>query len=462
MLCRFQQAVVAAHMAETKNLAYIEPLRAFAALREAMPHAVWLDGEQGGQYSIVTAAPRLLLVYDGQRTVGTADDGTVWTSAEDPLALLAEALGPTQQGPAPFFGGAIGYFSYELGRRLQGQTPPLTQSPEMAVGLYDWALVIDHQAGTATLNGNAPSHLPRLLAQTTAQPGAWQVDQRVEAIPDSADYARAFDRIKHYLRDGDCYQVNLARQFRRRFQGDPLGVYAQFRGLAGGPFSAYLDLPGGPVLSGSPERFLKLRDGVVETRPIKGTRRRSSDPEEDARLAQALLSSEKDRAENVMIVDLLRNDISRACATGSVSVPQLFALESYATVHHMVSVVTGRIAPEHNATDLLRDCLPGGSITGAPKFRAMEIIAELEHAPRGVYCGAIGYIGYDGVMDTNIAIRTINARDGWLDYRAGGGLVYDSECSAEFAETEFKAAAFVDVMIKSTAGRKQAQGEKNE
>lgn len=462
MLCRFQQAVVAVRMAETKNLAFIEPLRAFAALRDAMPHAVWLDGEHGSQYSILTAGPRLLLVFDGQRTFGTAADGAIWTSADDPLGLLAEALGPVQQGPAPFFGGAIGYFSYELGRRLQGQIPLLSQSPEMAVGLYDWALVIDHHAKTATLNGNAPAELPDLFTKTTAQPGAWQVAAAVEATPECDDYAQAFARVQQYLRDGDCYQVNLARQFRRKFSGDPLGVYSQFRGLAGGPFSAYLDLPGGPVLSGSPERFLSLRDGRVETRPIKGTRRRAADPIEDACLAQALLSSEKDRAENVMIVDLLRNDISRACAIGSVSVPQLCALESYATVHHMVSVVTGQIAPEHNATDLLRDCLPGGSITGAPKFRAMEIIAELEHAPRGVYCGAIGYLGYDGAMDTNIAIRTLSARDGWLDYRAGGGLVYDSEWSAEFAETEFKAAAFVDVMIKSNEGVEVEQGEKNE
>lgn len=449
MLERNPQTVVATHMAETKNLAYIEPLRAFAALREVLPQPVWLDGEHGGNYSILSAAPRLTLVFDGRHTVGTKADGTVWTSDGDPLSLLADALGPLQSGPAPFFGGAIGYFSYELGRRLQGQAPAPGVIPEMAVGIYDWALVIDHQTGTASINGDAPPGLVALLGQSTAQPGPWQTQRPIQASPERTEYQAAFARVRQYLRDGDCYQVNLARRFQMQFSGDPLGVYSRFRGLAGGPFSAYLDLPGGPVLSGSPERFLRLRDGVVETRPIKGTRPRSADPIEDQRLAEDLLTSAKDRAENVMIVDLLRNDIGRACAIGSVSVPQLCALESYATVHHMVSVVTGRIAENCGATDLLRDCLPGGSITGAPKFRAMEIIAELERAPRGVYCGAIGYIGYDGAMDTNIAIRTITAANGWLDYQAGGGLVYDSEWVAEFAETESKAAAFVDVMIES-------------
>lgn len=449
-------------MAETKNLAYIEPLRAYAALREAMPHAVWLDGEQGGHLSILTAAPRLLLVSDGELTTGTMPDGKVWTSNEDPLALLNAALGPLQTGPAPFFGGAIGYFSYELGRRLQGQSPPMSGAPEMAVGLYDWALVIDHNTQTAALNGVFPAAVPTLLAQATAQPGAWHTQSPIAANPQADGYKKAFAKVRQYLRNGDCYQVNLAREFGMAFSGDPLGVYARFRGLAGGPFSAYLDLPGGPVLSGSPERFLHLRDGVVETRPIKGTRRRAQDPVEDAQLAEALLTSAKDRAENVMIVDLLRNDIGRSCAIGSVSVPQLCALESYATVHHMVSVVTGQIATGCAATDLLRNCLPGGSITGAPKYRAMEIIDELEHLPRGVYCGAIGYIGYDGAMDTNIAIRTMTAREGWLDYRAGGGLVYDSECAAEFAETESKAAAFFDVMIDTDESSKAKQGEKHE
>ncbi|MEX0386682.1 aminodeoxychorismate synthase component I [Spiribacter sp. 227] len=425
----------------------------FAALRERMPAPVWLDGAAGGRYSIMSAAPRSVLVSRGGRTWSLPDGARADHALQpggpgdlgtgDPLALLGECLGDGPTGMAPFAGGAIGYFGYELGRRLQGQRPLDAGMPEMAVGLYDWALVMDHRAGRAWLAGEPPTGTTGWLQRPPqAEPGGWQAESDVRAMPGFDGYARAFERVQHYLHAGDCYQVNLARHLQAAFSGDPLGVYADFRGRAGGPFAAYLDLPGGPVLSGSPERFLQLRDGMVETRPIKGTRRRESDPRRDAAVRAALQASAKDRAENVMIVDLLRNDLGRGCETGSVAVPRLFALESFATVHHMVSVVTGRLADGRGATDLLRDCLPGGSITGAPKLRAMEIIDELEAGPRGVYCGAIGYIGHDGAMDTNIAIRTLTARDGWLDYRAGGGVVVDSRVRAEFDETESKAVAF--------------------
>ena len=430
-----------------------DPIATFAALRGRMPAAVWLDGAAGGRYSIMSAAPRGLLVSRSGRTrwlPGQASVAEALSPAAgrdlgegDPLALLNDYLGDAPPAMAPFAGGAIGYFGYELGRRLQGQVPGDAGMPEMAVGLYDWALVIDHRAGRAWLAGEPPTGLAGWLRRTPqATPGPWQAESDVRAAPGYDGYARAFDRVQHYLHAGDCYQVNLARHLQAAFSGDPLGVYTDFRGRAGGPFSAYLELPGGPILSGSPERFLQLRDGMVETCPIKGTRRRDADPCRDAARRAALQASAKDRAENVMIVDLLRNDLGKVCETGSITVPRLFALESFATVHHMVSVVTGRLAAARTATDLLRDCLPGGSITGAPKIRAMEIIDELEDGPRGVYCGAIGYIGHDGAMDTNIAIRTMTARDGWLDYRAGGGVVVDSRCRAEFEETESKAVAF--------------------
>ena len=440
-------------MADTPLPLPDDPVGTFAALRERMPAAVWLDGAAGGRYSLMSAAPRGQLVSRGGRTAwipaGASAQAPLRPAAAtdlgtgDPLALLAARLGDGPVGMAPFASGAIGYFGYELGRRLQGQALSDAGMPEMAVGLYDWALVMDHRAGRAWLAGEPPSGLADWLrCGPCSAPGPWRAESDVHATPGREGYARAFDRVQHYLRAGDCYQVNLARHLRAAFSGDPLGVYADFRGRAGGPFAAYLDLPGGPILSGSPERFLQLRDGVVETCPIKGTRRREADPAEDAAVRAALQQSPKDRAENLMIVDLLRNDLGRGCETGSVTVPRLFALESFATVHHMVSVVTGRPAAGRGATDLLRDCLPGGSITGAPKLRAMEIIDELEAGPRGVYCGAIGYIGHDGAMDTSIAIRTLTARDGWLDYRAGGGVVVDSRCRAEFEETESKAVAF--------------------
>ena len=445
------QTGLAGHMADIPLPLPDDPLATFAALRERLPAAVWLDGAAGGRYSIMTAAPRGQLVSRAGRTryyasasrASAPGDGGVDLGRADPLALLGERLGDGPVGMAPFAGGAIGYFGYELGRRLQGQAPADAGMPEMAVGLYDWALVIDHPAGRAWLAGEPPAGLVGWLrAAPRSMPGRWQALSEVSATPAAEGYARAFARVQHYLRAGDCYQVNLARHFSAAFDGDPLAVYADFRGRAGGPFAAYLDLPGGPVLSGSPERFLRLDKGWVETQPIKGTRARAADPQADAAVREALRASAKDRAENLMIVDLLRNDLGRSCETGSVSVPRLFALASYATVHHMVSTVTGRLAAGRQATDLLRDCLPGGSITGAPKLRAMEIIDELEAGPRGIYCGAIGYIGHDGAMDTSIAIRTMTARDGRLEYRAGGGVVVDSQAAAEFDETESKAVAF--------------------
>jgi para-aminobenzoate synthetase component 1 len=423
-----------------------------AAIRRDWPAVVWLDGDAGGDHSIISAAPREQLIsrYGETWVADPRSDRPVEHLGDgDPLVHLRERLGPLQPGQAPFAGGAIGYFSYELGRRLQGQPVADAGMPEMAVGLYDWALVLDHRRHRAWLSGHPPEGLADRLAGGEQPPVAdWMAGDSGYDAPELAGYADAFHRVMRYLRGGDCYQVNLARRFSAAFTGDPLGVYRDFRGLAGGPFAAYLDLPGGPILSGSPERFLRLRDGCVETCPIKGTRPRQADPAADARARESLRSSAKDRAENVMIVDLLRNDIGRCCATGTVAVPRLCALESFATVHHMVSVVTGRLDPRFHATDLLRDCLPGGSITGAPKYRAMEIIDELEERPRGVYCGAIGYIGYDGSMDSNIAIRTMTARDGRLDYRAGGGLVMDSACREEYDETRAKAKAFYRVLEK--------------
>ncbi len=456
---RHSQALVASSMTAIPLTYPANPVALFAALRANYPQAVWLDGAADQSTSIMAAAPREQIISRGGQTYlgcGRALGGA------DPLALVAQRLGPIRPTLAPFGGGAIGYFSYELGRRLQGQPLRRTQSPEMWVGLYDWAIVLNHSAQSAWLAGDAPASVLRWLAHApSASLGEWQALSAVSARPNNADYQHAFARVQSYLKAGDCYQINLARQFRAAFAGDPLAVYADFRSLAGGPFSAYLETPDGAVLSGSPERFLSLREGQIATHPIKGTRARQADAQADHAVRAELQASPKDRAENVMIVDLLRNDLGRSAQTGSVRVPQLCALESFPTVHHMVSVVTGELAPGRHATDLLRDCLPGGSITGAPKFRAMEIIDTLEAQPRGVYCGAIGYIGYDGAMDTNIAIRTMTAVDGWLDYRAGGGIVVDSVGEAEFAETESKAAAFrqlVDNANAKVAAKQQTLG----
>jgi para-aminobenzoate synthetase component 1 len=276
------------------------------------------------------------------------------------------------------------------------------------------------------------------------------VDFQLKSYPksnlDRAAYAAAFERIQHYIREGDCYQVNLAQRFAAHAEGDAWQAYRRLRAINPAPFSAYLSFPFGQILSASPERFLRLRNGQVETRPIKGTRPRNASPASDRALAEELRQSTKDRAENLMIVDLLRNDLGKSCEPGSIRVPALFAVESFATVHHLVSTIEGRLAPGMDALDLLRGCFPGGSITGAPKLRAMQIIEELEPNRRGVYCGSIGYIGYDGAMDTNIAIRTLVYSEGCLRFWAGGGIVSDSDLDAEYQETFDKAAAMLRLM----------------
>jgi len=419
------------------------------------PWCQWLDSgwpaASGGRYDILVMRPRTTLESEGGTTRITTRGRTA-ASEDDPLTLLQQQLDARRETVGasrwPFAGGAVGYFSYDLGRRLHGLPVRAGAGPEMRVGLYDWALVTDHhQRLSAVLGEIDPQTLlwlrERLFAcQGTALP-AFRLSGGITRVPDAEAYGQAFRRVQHYLHAGDCYQVNLARRLSAPFRGDPLGAWLRMRERAPGPFGAWQSFPGQQVLSISPERFLRLEDGEVDTRPIKGTRRRGGSPQLDRRLAEALQQSAKDRAENVMIVDLLRNDIGQVCETGSVRVPLLCRLETYPAVHHLVSYVTGRLARGRTATDLLRACLPGGSITGAPKRRAMEIIDELEPGPRGVYCGAIGYIGWDGNMDTNIAIRTAVCDNGEIRYWAGGGVVVDSQEEAELRETVDKALPFL-------------------
>ncbi len=420
----------------------------FAAVADA-PWAAFLDSgppeARSGRWDVVAADPVATLVTRGAVTEVTGLPGPR-ARPEDPFALVREALGP-RRDPAPgvpFAGGLLGWFGYDLARRIERLPARAADGeglPEMALGLYPWAVVVDHRERRAWLAGEADAALARRLAGP-APAGGEGGSFRVHGAPvvnlDGSAYRDAFARVQAYIRAGDCYQVNLARRFAVAAEGDPWTAYRRLRRLNPAPFAAFLRTPFGAVLSSSPERFLELRAGRVETRPIKGTRPRLADPGGDRAMAAELAASPKDRAENVMIVDLLRNDLGRVCRPGSIRVPELFALERYASVHHLVSTVTGELAPGEDAAGLLRACFPGGSITGAPKVRAMEIIEELEPHRRGVYCGAIGYLGFDGAMDVNIAIRTLVHSHGGLRYWAGGGIVHDSRADAELAETEQK------------------------
>ncbi|MDA3164773.1 aminodeoxychorismate synthase component I, partial [Pseudomonas aeruginosa] len=261
-----------------------------------------------------------------------------------------------------------------------------------------------------------------------------------------SDYRQAIRRIQDYIQAGDCYQVNYSQRFQAACSGSPWPAYRALREACPTPFSGYLRLADGAILSLSPERFLKLGKGKVETRPIKGTRPRGKTPEEDMALAASLLASPKDRAENLMIVDLLRNDIGRSCQPGSVRVPELFALESYPNVHHLVSSVTGELAPGKDALDLLEGSFPGGSITGAPKIRAMQIIDELEPSRRGIYCGSLFYLDVRGEMDSSIAIRTLLVRNGQVSCWGGGGIVADSHWEDEYQETLDKVRVLLETL----------------
>ena len=434
---------------ETLSLDYTPDalIQRFAPIA-SLPWAMLLSSANANhsdnRFDILTADPRATLVTRGDVTHITDASGCSESGA-DPLQLVqqqCDALGvtPLSHDHLPFQGGALGLFGYDLGRRFE-QLPQQAQAdlttPDMAVGIYDWALIADHHLQTLTL----------LALQDVEARAAWltQWPER-EAVPFSltsqwqsnlnyADYAARFAAVQAYIQAGDCYQVNLAQRFQAGYQGDEWQAFCALNQANRAPFSAFLRLPHSAILSLSPERFLSLNDKQIETRPIKGTRPRCADPIADRQQADDLQNAEKDRAENLMIVDLLRNDIGRVAVPGSVSVPELFVVEPFPAVHHLVSTVRAQLPEDLQATDLLRACFPGGSITGAPKIRAMEIIDQLEPQRRNAWCGSIGYLSLCGRMDTSITIRTLIAEGQQLYCAAGGGIVADSEVQAEYQET---------------------------
>jgi para-aminobenzoate synthetase component I len=458
-------------MTPQKQLSFLLPYFAdssalFSPIAD-QPWAVFLDSgfpySNQGRYDIIAADPVCTLVTHGDITEITRDNLTVKSGA-DPFDLVKQQLTSdfSRVDDLPFNGGAIGYFSYDLARRLE-TLPVIAEDAEhiadMAVGIYEWAVIVDHQQQKSYLVGHGceEEKWRSLIAQFSQLPdlqrqehGPFNVVGDIHSNMDKVLYNQAFERIKQYLKEGDCYQVNLTQRFAARCEGDPWTAYQLLRKLNSAPFSCYLNFPEVQILSSSPERFLKLTQGFVETKPIKGTRPRKLNAAEDQQQIKSLENSHKDRAENLMIVDLLRNDIGKTCKKGSIKVPVIFNLESYATVHHLVSTVTGLLAEDQHALDLLKSCFPGGSITGAPKIRAMEIIEELEPNRRGVYCGAIGYIGFDGNMDSNIAIRTLVHSGNTIRLWAGGGIVNDSVVEEEYQESFDKAAALLGLLRQLT------------
>lgn len=424
------------------------PLDAFARLRQR-PGAILLDSgrpEASGRYDIISSDPlaTLEVLPDGRTQLHSEQLQLPEVLGNDSAAqqqwLLEQLPGHSLSSELPFLGGLMGYWSYDLGRNnlaIPSRHPNATNLPLARLGLYDWCLTFDHESKQAWLVATLQrqQQVRQWLATQPSESSPFQLTSPFQAELSQAQYADRFAAVQRYIRAGDCYQINLAQRFSANYCGDEWHAYLRLRKATPTPFSGFMAWGDQAVLSLSPERFIRCRDGEVEARPIKGTRPRGATAEEDQALAAQLISSTKDRAENVMIVDLLRNDLGRVCLPGSIRVPQLCQLESYPNVHHLVSVVQGQLAAPHTPLSLLTAAFPGGSITGAPKIRAMQIIDELEPCQRSVYCGSLGYIDTRGNMDTSIAIRTMVADKGVLHVWGGGGLVADSKVQEEYVET---------------------------
>ena len=468
-----------------------------------LPYRLWFDSAANasrlGRYSFLMADPAILI-----RGRGTGVEiidrigGTTRPYEGDALACVRDLLrahaSPPLDGIPPFQGGAAGYIGYDWGRVLERLPSPRYDDlalDDVVFGVYDWVLAWDHHTRRAWListgmpdaSGEARQRRARARAVEVKDVLARAAGQRADAaLPASrairgtpvrsdaapsfavddgwcdpaldlrssftrSGYLEAVARVVEYIHAGDIFQTNLSQRFEAPLREPAWDLYKRLRRRNAAPFAGFMELPDAFILSASPERFLHVDDrGHVETRPIKGTRPRGIGPEHDAALGQALTESTKDRAENLMIVDLMRNDLSRVCVPGTVRVPELFALERYATVHHLVSTVVGDLETGQDALDLLRAAFPGGSITGAPKVRAMEIIAELEPSRRGVYCGSLGYLSVTGELDTSIAIRTAVVRNGRIYFNAGGGIVADSKPEQEYRETLDKARGIIDAL----------------
>jgi para-aminobenzoate synthetase component 1 len=453
------------------------------------------------QYSFLAADPMVLVRSKGDVTQLRRRGEQAWSVVQgDALSVAQELLPPSREpvpGLPPFQGGLAGYIGYDWGATLERLPAPRYDDlaiPDVVLGLYDWVIAWDHRIGAAWListglpdsgsgwerrarermdlvrthlggraggAGTSPESETLARAGCTTAPtypaeevsGARAIDLRSTFT--HRGYLDAVARVREYIVAGDIFQANLSQRFQCPRPEPQFELYRRLRRRNPAPFAAYLGFADLGVLSASPERFLRLdpAHSLVETRPIKGTRPRGLGPMHDAALGRALAESAKDRAENVMIVDLLRNDLSRVCRPGTVRVPELFALEQHPTVHHLVSTVLGELAPGATPAALIRATFPGGSITGAPKVRAMEIIAELEPTRRGVYCGSIGYLSVTGAMDTSIVIRTCLAVHGQIYFQAGGGIVADSDVELEYRETLDKARGLIETLVESRGSR---------
>lgn len=467
-------------MMRVKKLSEYLPVERFLSSVKAHTGAMLLDSgshEYGlGQYSILVANPVKEIVSFGSVQESRVE-GSVKVSQGDPFEFLRNELTvETRHEPLPyglpFSGGAVGYFSYDLGRRLKESTLISGRAgtePDYRFGIYDAALVWDHGekelyavVDTAAIDPDASfSRLENLYKNASKQSlsSNFSVGE-LKSNFSRQSYLDRIAKIREYILEGDIYQANFSQQFSAKFDGDGDELYRRLRRANPAPYSAYLNFGDEEILSSSPERFLKFENGIANTRPIKGTRPRGQDEGEESRFRNELANSEKDRAELLMIVDLERNDLGRVCAPGTIEVKDLFRLEKYASLIHQTATVEGRLAEGNDVLDCVEAMFPGGSITGAPKIRAMEVINELERVDRGVYTGSIGYLGFDGRADLNIAIRTMRIRNQKIAFNVGGGIVWDSDPVSEYDETLLKAKALFEAMNKEVGYVEKSYSER--
>ncbi|WP_064436005.1 aminodeoxychorismate synthase component I [Pseudoalteromonas neustonica] len=410
-----------------------------------LPYAILLDSANShhvnSRYDIIAIAPKIRLEVKNNLTY---IDGQV--TSQDSFAIMQQELNKLDsskiQPALPFSGGWLGYFGYDFGRVIE-QVPEQAindiHMPQLSLGLYPDALIYDKQRNSWFYVAQPDTDRLALyltpLNDVPTQQQAFKITRDWLSNMSRDQYGAKFSKIQAYLKSGDCYQINLAQRFEAQYQGSPWEAYCLLREANKAPFSSFINHPDGAILSISPERFIAITDGHIETKPIKGTLPRCLDEVTDVQQATRLQKSSKDRAENVMIVDLLRNDLGKVAKPGTVQVPSLFAIESFPAVHHLVSTVTAQLADDKTAVDQLHAAFPGGSITGAPKIRAMEIIEELEPHRRSIYCGSIGYLSACGNMDTSITIRTLVCHKQHIYCWAGGGIVADSHVDLEYQET---------------------------
>ena len=452
-----------------------EPLWCFEVFANR-PYSFFLDSGMDpgklGRYSFMGSDPFLVLRSRGDE-ITVIRNGTEEIRRGNPFDVLGEFLDlyslEVQQAPVPFVGGAVGYFSYDLGRfieRLPDTAVDDLQLPECYLAFYDAVVAYDHLAGKTfvvstgfpELDENsrlrrAEDRLKELRNRILLSPPPQEIKEapadkgaRLRGNFTHDNYLKAVETTREYICAGDIFQVNLSQRFEADITVPPYELYKRLRRINPAPFANYFGFDGVSIVGASPERFLKLRGDRVETRPIKGTKPRGKTPRQDDELARSLLASVKDRAENVMIVDLERNDIGRVCRYGTVKVTELAILETYPTVFHLTSTVVGQLGEGRDRIDLLKATFPGGSITGAPKVRSMEIIDELEPTRRSVYTGSLGYLSFNGDMDLDIVIRTIIVKDGRAHFQVGGAITYDSDPEAEYQETLDKGGAMMQAL----------------